>query len=694
MSSTTTGQAAAPTRLPVHCDCEVLPPPELTQEILPVSAVVPGERSEWRDGTLTVARDLAAGVAVPLVTSVAVDIVAPGRRDVRTDTVLDVAPLAVKVEGGLGEGVTRLAGGVVLVVTGVDADGTQLGEAGNSAGVLSERMADAAAGTPDPGDWIIRIAVTIAAGQRMERPGPAAAHRAADLVADRLRRALLEAPSDAGIERRTLAEPAGPGPRVALVKLVMGQGAMHENLVLPAEPGGVRGGASLIDLGNLPQQLRVNEVRDGALHSLCCVGPSSKETTLHYYRDPLVAALAEDSEVKLTGVIVVGSPAQEADKRFVARRVGAMVAAAGVDGAIVATEGFGNNHIDFAAEIEEIAKYGTPTVGVCWSAARGMVSGNEYMYALVEVNKATSGQESDVLGENTADAHDARRAIAMLKTLLFGADTLPSPRSWEAGLARENQKLVEAAAAGNSGRPTLTEGIRSEVPVSATAPTPLTALARSLRTATVALVSSAGAHTVGDTPFRPYADYSLREIPGAAIDDDLTFASGSYDNSDVNTDPNCLFPLARLRELAEAGVIGRVSPAHFAMQGGGTEIELVKTRTGPKLVERLQESGVDAVVLIGACGSCHRSAVVLQRLVEQAGIPTVIIASLPAVAAQLGAPRIAATDTPMGAALGAPHDTAQQRRILTAALDLVVHAREAGTIERIPETYRSRASMA
>ena len=677
----------ATVRLPVHCDCEVLPPPALVQEFVPVREVVLGERTELRDGTLTIARH--TDVAVPLVTSVVVDVIAPGERDVRTDTVLDVVPLAVKTKGGIGEGVTRLATGVVLVVTGVDADGTQLGEAGNSAGVLSERMADAALGTPDPGDWIIRIAVTIEAGRRMERPGPAAAHRAADVVADRLRRALHDAPPSAVTDRRTVEEPSGPGPRVALVKLVMGQGAMHENLVFPAEPGGVRGAVSLIDLGNLPQQLRVNEVRDGALHSLCCVGPSSKETTLHYYRDPLVAALADDADLRLTGVVVVGSPAQEADKRFVARRVGAMVAAAGVDGVVVATEGFGNNHIDFAAEIEEIAKYGTPTVGVCWSAARGLVSGNEYMYALVEVNKAAAGQESDVLGENTADALDARRATAMLKTLLFGTDTLPAPRSWDQELLHGNQKLVEEAAADNNGRPTLTAGIRSEVPVSATAPTPLATLGRPLSTAVVALVSSAGAHTVGDEPFRPYADYTLREIPATTTDDHLTFASGSYDNSDVNADPNCLFPLARLRELAEDGVLGGVSPTHFAMQGGGTEIDLVKNRTGPELVRRLRESEVDAVVLIGACGSCHRSAVVLQRLVEQAGVPTVIIASLPAVAAQLGAPRIAATDTPMGAALGAPHDTAQQRRVLTAALDLLVNATEAGAVEHVPERYRS-----
>lgn len=650
----------------MRCDCEILPPPTLVRETVAVSAVRRGATTAWRDGTLTVATDLADGIAVPLVTSVSVDVIPPDGRAVPTDTILDVAPLAAKVEGGLGHGTTRLATGLALVVTGVDAQGTQLGEAGNSAGVLADRLADAAAGTPDPGDWIIRVAVTIEAGRRMERPGPAAAHRAADLVADRLRAALLAAPVTG---RETLTEPGGSGPRVALVKLVMGQGAMHENLVFPTEPAGVRGAASLIDLGNLPQQLRVNEIRDGAVHSLCCVGPSSKETTLHYYRDPLVTALAGNPRLRLTGVIVVGSPAQEADKHFVARRVGALVAASGVDGVVVATEGFGNNHIDFAAAIAEIAKYGTPTVGVCWSAARGLVAGNEYLYALVEVNKAASGQETDVLGENTADAADAGRAVTMLETMLLGTDIAPPPPVWEPGA-------------------TPGDGLRSEVPVAATTPPELAVLAGPLAATRVALVSSAGAHTAGDTPFRPYADYTLREIPAPTPDERLTFASGSYDNSDVNADPNCLFPLARLRELAEAGVIGGVTGTHFAMQGGGAEIERVRTITGPDLVRRLRECGAEAVVLVGACGSCHRSAVVLQRLVERAGIPTVIIASLPTVAAQLGAPRIATADTPMGAALGAPHDTAQQRRVLTGALELLTTATTPGQTVRLAESYR------
>ena len=63
--------AVHPVRLPVHCDCEVLPPPSLVQELVAVREVARGERTELRNGTLTVARTVEADITVPLVTSYA-----------------------------------------------------------------------------------------------------------------------------------------------------------------------------------------------------------------------------------------------------------------------------------------------------------------------------------------------------------------------------------------------------------------------------------------------------------------------------------------------------------------------------------------------------------------------------------------------------------------------------------------------
>ena len=47
---------------------------------------------------------------------------------------MDVQPIAVKEEGEIGHGVTRELKGVVMVLTGTDANGVQIGEFGSSEG--------------------------------------------------------------------------------------------------------------------------------------------------------------------------------------------------------------------------------------------------------------------------------------------------------------------------------------------------------------------------------------------------------------------------------------------------------------------------------------------------------------------------------------------------------------------------------
>ena len=38
------------------------------------------------------------------------------------------------------------------------------------------------------------------------------------------------------------------------------------------------------------------------------IGPSTKETTLHHFRDPLIDAVSNDSDFDLVGIIVAGTP--------------------------------------------------------------------------------------------------------------------------------------------------------------------------------------------------------------------------------------------------------------------------------------------------------------------------------------------------------------------------------------------------
>ena len=44
------------------------------------------------------------------------------------------------------------------------------------------------------------------------------------------------------------------------------------------------------------------------------VGPSTKETSLHHFRDPLIEVLGEDEGIDLMGVLVFGSPEGNEEK--------------------------------------------------------------------------------------------------------------------------------------------------------------------------------------------------------------------------------------------------------------------------------------------------------------------------------------------------------------------------------------------
>lgn len=191
---------------------------------------------------------------------------------------------------------------------------------------------------------------------------------------------------------------------------------MHDNLLLPQEPVGVLGARPNVDLGNVPVMVSPLEVLDGCIHALTCIGPASKEMSRHYWREPLVLETLFDPELDLCGVLLVGSPQINAEKFYVSKRVGMTCEALDVDGAFVTTEGFGNNHIDFASHIEQIGSRGIPVVGVSFVGTQGaFVVTNEYMDTIVDINKSEEGIETSVVGENSLTLLDAKKAAALLK---------------------------------------------------------------------------------------------------------------------------------------------------------------------------------------------------------------------------------------------------------------------------------------
>ena len=232
--------------------------------------------------------------------------------------------------------------------------------------------------------------------------------------------------------------------KVVIVKEIMGQGAMHDNLILPVEPVGVLGGKPNVDLGNVPVMLSPIEVVDGGIHALTCIGPASKECSRHYWREPLVMEAMADENIDLAGVIFVGSPQINSEKFYVSERLGMMIEFMDVDGAIVTTEGFGNNHIDFASHIEQIGMRGIPAVGMSFCAVQGaLVVGNKYMKYMVDNNKSEAGIENEVLSCNTLCKEDAIRALSMLKSAMKEEEVKAAERKWNPNVKENNLEAIE-----------------------------------------------------------------------------------------------------------------------------------------------------------------------------------------------------------------------------------------------------------
>lgn len=234
--------------------------------------VVWGEKNDIAiDGCVTVSRNMVQELAKEeeCIEKIDVQIIPPGDHDRWTNTMMDIIPVSTKVLGKLGEGITHTLTGVYVILTGVDVNGKQCHEFGSSEGTLKDKLYLGRAGTPGEKDYIISFDVTFKSGMGQEREGPMAAHRVCDKFIQTYRDKMKKFKGDRCTERHEYHDIVRPGKkRVLIIKQVAGQGAMYDTWMYPAEPSGVEGGRSIIDMGNMPVLVTPNEYRDGIIRSM------------------------------------------------------------------------------------------------------------------------------------------------------------------------------------------------------------------------------------------------------------------------------------------------------------------------------------------------------------------------------------------------------------------------------------------
>lgn len=134
-------------------------------------------------------------------------------------------------------------------------------------------------------------------------------------------------------------------------------------------------------------------------------------------------------------------------------------------------------------------------------------------------------------------------------------------------------------------------------------PTPWTPLKKPLNASRLALVSSAGFVSPGQTPFDEGlrgGDFSFREIPSDSDVRQFTHfhRSEAFDHQGLLEDPNLAFPIDRIRELAGRGRIGSVNHRHLSCMGSITAPGRLIKQTAPDAVRRLVSDAVDVALLV------------------------------------------------------------------------------------------------
>lgn len=220
---------------------------------------------------------------------------------------------------------------------------------------------------------------------------------------------------------------------------------------------------------------------------------------------------------------------------------------------------------------------------------------------------------------------------------------------------------------------------------------PYTPNQRPLHNMVIAIVTTAGVHLKEQMPFSSnkfVADFSYREIPGDVRISDLTVTHAAdaveYDVEAAKQDINTIFPIERLRELAAEGFLGGTADAHYSMMGYVLRFNRLMEETVPTLSKKIVRSKTDGVVLTAGCHYSHRTVVVLQRAIEMAGIPTVLITLDPEKSGMYRPPRaIHPKGFPYGLSLGKPFDPPMQKLILMKALEQLTNKQEPGIIHEI-----------
>ena len=129
---------------------------------------------------------------------------------------------------------------------------------------------------------------------------------------------------------------------------------------------------------------------------------------------------------------------------------------------------------------------------------------------------------------------------------------------------------------------------------------PLARLSKPLSEVRLTFVSTAGVQPKGTLPFdtvHPVGDYTFRRVPSDSKPEELEIHQLKYPTVGAKRDLNVIFPIERLQELADEGIIGELAPNFFSFIGYNMDPERLEQRLAEEIAEAVKAEGSDVALL-------------------------------------------------------------------------------------------------
>ena len=112
----------------------------------------------------------------------------------------------------------------------------------------------------------------------------------------------------------------------------------------------------------------------------------------------------------------------------------------------------------------------------------------------------------------------------------------------------------------------------------------------------VAIISTAALVKRGDLPFA-FGTTEVRRVPASwsAADILMSHVSINFDRSGFQRDINTVYPIDRLRTLADEGVIAGVADTHFTVMGSSDPHEMGDA--ADQIAGQLKQERIDSILL-------------------------------------------------------------------------------------------------